>query len=103
MIFWFVLRWVHLLVMAFFVGGQLILALAVVPVERQAPDRERPRAIARRFGYGTLGAIAVLDRLVPLQRLFVKQRAQHVPKDLDARQVLARQELELLAAAVGQA
>jgi uncharacterized membrane protein len=46
--------------MAFFVGGQLFLAAAVVPVERQAPDRERLRAIARRFGYGTLVAIAVL-------------------------------------------
>ncbi|HWC27757.1 MAG TPA: hypothetical protein VG474_14300 [Solirubrobacteraceae bacterium] len=46
--------------MAFFVGGQLLLAVAVVPVERHAPDRERLRAIARRFGYGTLAAIAVL-------------------------------------------
>ena len=46
--------------MAFFVGGQLFLAAAVVPVERHAPDRERLRAIARRFGYGTLVAIAVL-------------------------------------------
>lgn len=46
--------------MAFFVGGQLFLAAMVVPVERTAPDRERLRAIARRFGYGTLVAIAVL-------------------------------------------
>jgi uncharacterized membrane protein len=46
--------------MAFFVGGQLLLAVAVVPVERAAPDRVRLRAIARRFGYGTLVAIAVL-------------------------------------------
>lgn len=60
MVFWFVMRWIHLLAMAFFIGGQLILALAVVPVERTAPDRERLRAIARRFGYGTLVAIAVL-------------------------------------------
>ena len=30
------------------------------PVERHAPDRERLRAMARRFGYGTLVAIAVL-------------------------------------------
>lgn len=57
---WLGLRWLHLLAMAFFVGGQLFLAVAVVPVERQAPDRERLRAIARRFGYGTLAAIAVL-------------------------------------------
>jgi uncharacterized membrane protein len=59
-VLWFVIRWLHLLAMAFFVGGQLLLAAAVVPVERRAPDRERLRAIARRFGYGTLGAIGVL-------------------------------------------
>ena len=46
--------------MAFFVGGQLFLAVAVVAVERRAPDRERLREIARRFGYGTLAAIGVL-------------------------------------------
>jgi uncharacterized membrane protein len=46
--------------MAFFVGGQLVFAIAVVPVERAAPDRERMRAIARRFGYGSLCALAVL-------------------------------------------
>jgi uncharacterized membrane protein len=57
---WHVIRWLHVLAMAFFVGGQLFLAAAVVPVERRAPDRERLRAIARRFGYGTLIAIAVL-------------------------------------------
>jgi uncharacterized membrane protein len=54
------LRWLHVLAMAFFVGGQMFLAAAVVPVERAAPDRERLRAIARRFGYGTLVAIGVL-------------------------------------------
>ncbi|HET6549605.1 MAG TPA: hypothetical protein VFG79_14165 [Solirubrobacter sp.] len=57
---WIALRWLHLLAMAFFVGGQLLLVAAVVPVERRAPDRERLRAIARRFGYGTLVAIGVL-------------------------------------------
>jgi hypothetical protein len=46
--------------MAFFVGGQLLLAAAVVPVERGAPNAERLQAIARRFGWGTLVAIAVL-------------------------------------------
>ena len=58
--FWLGVRWLHLLAMAFFVGGQLLLVVAVVPVERRSPDRERLRAIARRFGYGTLGAIGVL-------------------------------------------
>jgi uncharacterized membrane protein len=57
---WIGIRWLHLLAMAFFVGGQLFLAVAVVPVERRSPDRERLRAIARRFGYATLIAIAVL-------------------------------------------
>lgn len=57
---WLLLRWLHVVAMAFFVGGQLMLAVAVVPVERHAPDRERLRAIARRFGYGTLVAIGVL-------------------------------------------
>jgi uncharacterized membrane protein len=57
---WIAIRWLHLLAMAFFVGGQLLLVVAVVPVERRAPDRERLRAIARRFGNGTLVAIGVL-------------------------------------------
>jgi uncharacterized membrane protein len=57
---WLLVRVLHLLAMAFFVGGQLLLAAAVVPVERSAPDPERIRAIARRFGWGTLVAIAVL-------------------------------------------
>ena len=52
-------RYFHLLAMAFFVGGQLFLAAAVVPALRGA-DRDRLRAVARRFGFGTLVAIAVL-------------------------------------------
>jgi uncharacterized membrane protein len=46
--------------MAFFVGGQLFLMAAVVPSLRTDADRERLRSIARRFGWGTLLAIAVL-------------------------------------------
>ncbi len=57
---WFVVRWLHLLAMAFFVGGQMMLAAVVVPVGRRSADRESLRLIARRFGYGTLGALAVL-------------------------------------------
>ena len=57
---WFVVRWLHVLAMAFFVGGQLMIALVVVPVERRMPDRERLRAVARRFGYSTLVAFGVL-------------------------------------------
>lgn len=57
---WLVLRYLHLLAMAFFIGGQLVVGLAVVPVERRFPDRERLRAIARRFGIGSLVALLVL-------------------------------------------
>lgn len=60
MTLWDAIRWLHLLAMAFFVGGQIFLAAAVVPVLRGAPDRTALRAVARRFGYGTLGAIAIL-------------------------------------------
>lgn len=51
---------VHLVAMAFFVGGQLVLAAAVVPVERSSPEPERMRAMARRFGWGSLIALLVL-------------------------------------------
>jgi uncharacterized membrane protein len=46
--------------MAFFVGGQMMLAVVVVPVARRSADRESLRAIARRFGQGTLLALGVL-------------------------------------------
>jgi uncharacterized membrane protein len=46
-------RYLHLLAMAFFVGGQILLAAAVVPSFRADPHRERLRAIARRFGWET--------------------------------------------------
>jgi uncharacterized membrane protein len=51
------LRYLHLLAMAFFVGGQVF--LAAVPTLRH-DERDRLRTIARRFGAGTLIAIAVL-------------------------------------------
>lgn len=53
------IRWLHLLAMAFFVGGQLVLLVAVVPALRTR-DREALRAVARRFGWGSLAALAVL-------------------------------------------
>ncbi len=55
---WDAIRWLHLLAMAFFVGGQLFLAACVVPVVRG--DRPRMQAVARRFGWGTLVALGVL-------------------------------------------
>jgi uncharacterized membrane protein len=59
---WELVRWLHLLAMAFFVGGQLVLVAAVVPSFRGAADadRARLRAIARRFGWGSLVALVVL-------------------------------------------
>jgi uncharacterized membrane protein len=60
MTFWNGVLWLHLLAMAFFVGGQLMLAAVVVPVLRGAADRGLLQAAARRFGIGTAIAIAVL-------------------------------------------
>jgi putative copper export protein len=57
---WQAVLYVHLLAMAFLVGGQLVFGLAVVPILRRDPDRERLRAVARRFGYGSLIALGVL-------------------------------------------
>lgn len=60
--FWQGVLYLHLLAMAFFVGGQLVFGIAVVPILRGDPDPERTRmrAVARRFGYGSLVALGVL-------------------------------------------
>jgi putative copper export protein len=58
--FWQAVLYLHLLAVAFFFGGQLALGLVIVPVERRNPDRERLRAMARRFGYGSLAALGIL-------------------------------------------
>lgn len=60
--FWQAILYLHLLAMAFFVGGQLVFGIAVVPILRGDPDPERTRmrAVARRFGYGSLVALGVL-------------------------------------------
>lgn len=57
---WQFLLYLHLLAMAYFVGGQLVLASALVPVERRNPDPERMRAAARLFGIGSAVALSVL-------------------------------------------
>ena len=57
---WQAVLYVHLLAMAFFLGGQLVVGLALVPVERKNPDPERLRAVARRFGIGSAAALGVL-------------------------------------------
>ena len=54
---WDLVLLLHLVAMAFFLGGQLLIAISV-PVLRD--DGERLREVARRFGYGSLVALAVL-------------------------------------------
>jgi uncharacterized membrane protein len=61
---WDVVLWIHLLAMAFFVGGQLFLGAAVVPVFRaqggtDSPAHQWMAPIARRFGWGSLIALAI--------------------------------------------
>ncbi len=57
---WQVVLFLHLVAMAFFLGGQLLLAAAVVPALRGDENREQLRAVARRFGWGSLVALGVL-------------------------------------------
>jgi branched-subunit amino acid transport protein len=57
---WHLIRWLHLISMAFFVGGQLMLAAVVVPVVRGTGDRKTIRRVARGFGIGSGVAILVL-------------------------------------------
>lgn len=56
---WELVRWLHLLAMALFIGGQLALAAVIVPVMRDR-DREALRAMARRFGAASGIALVVL-------------------------------------------
>jgi uncharacterized membrane protein len=53
-------RFLHVVALAFFVGGQLLLVVAVVPALRRDADRTAMRTVARRFGVGSLVALAVL-------------------------------------------
>ena len=57
---WLIVRWLHLLAMALFVGGQMLLAAAIVPALRSPITRPFLRRIARRFGWASLGAFVVL-------------------------------------------
>jgi uncharacterized membrane protein len=56
---WLAVRWLHVLAMALFVGGQIVLVAAIVPVLRGG-DRHALRAIARRFGWASWSALGVL-------------------------------------------
>ena len=57
---WLAIRYLHLLAMAFFVGGQIVLVAAVVPTVGGGRNREAMRGIARRFGWGSIVALGVL-------------------------------------------
>lgn len=57
---WLAVRYLHLLALAFFVGGQLMLAAVVVPVARRSARRDELRTMAGRFGWGSLIALLVL-------------------------------------------
>ena len=57
---WQLVLYAHLVAVAFFFGGQIVLGAVIVPVARRDADPERLRAMARRFGYGSLIALAVL-------------------------------------------
>ncbi len=55
--FWDILRTLHLLAMAFFVGGQLMLVSTIVPALK---GTDQIGAVARRFGMGSGIALIVL-------------------------------------------
>ncbi|MBK5110058.1 MAG: hypothetical protein JJE10_01680 [Thermoleophilia bacterium] len=55
-----VILFIHVIAMAFFVGGQIMLAATIVPVERSNPDPARMKAIAQNFGWGSLVALGTL-------------------------------------------
>jgi uncharacterized membrane protein len=54
---WDLVLYLHLVAMAFFLGGQLLVAISVPALRR---DPQLLRAVARRFGWGSLIALAVL-------------------------------------------
>jgi putative copper export protein len=56
---WEVIRFLHLLGVALFVGGQLMLVLVVTPALR-GQDAGLMRSAARRFGIASVGALIVI-------------------------------------------
>ena len=57
---WTVIRFLHVIALVFFVGGQLLLAVAIVPVLRGRDEDSAMRAVARRFGIASAVALALL-------------------------------------------
>jgi uncharacterized membrane protein len=56
---WELIRFLHIVGLALFVGGQIMLVVAIVPALRGQPD-EVMVAVARRFGLASGVAIAIL-------------------------------------------
>ena len=56
---WELVRFLHIVALALFVGGQIMLVVAIVPVLRGEPDNVM-LSVARRFGIASAVAIAVL-------------------------------------------
>jgi uncharacterized membrane protein len=56
---WELVRYLHLLALALFVGGQILLVVAIVPVLRDQRE-ELMLSVARRFGVASAVAIGVL-------------------------------------------
>jgi uncharacterized membrane protein len=56
---WELIRFLHIVGLALFVGGQIMLVVAIVPALRGQPD-EVTVAVARRFGLASGVAIAIL-------------------------------------------
>jgi uncharacterized membrane protein len=57
---WQIVLFLHLLAMAFFVGGQIFLAVVVVPAHARRPDAIELAPIARGFGIASLVALVIL-------------------------------------------
>ena len=55
-----VVRFLHILALALFVGGQIALVAVVVPVMRRRGDDEAMRAMGMRFGIASVAALVVL-------------------------------------------
>ena len=55
---WTLVRFLHVLGLVFFLGGQIVVAAAVAPVLRG--HQEAMRTIAKRFGIGSVVALVVI-------------------------------------------
>jgi uncharacterized membrane protein len=57
---WTLVRFLHIVALAFFIGGQLMLIVAVVPAVRRHGNDVVMRSAAKRFGIGSAVALVVL-------------------------------------------